>query len=138
MTGHAYGILKVFEVKDPKMKKPRKTHRLLMIRNPWGQLEWKGKWSDHSEEVTTHADLIASWVKENLPANDQFSPGDDDGTFLINYASWRDIYNNMYVCLDFPEKWNGIRYLSEWDKSCAGGIPSPMTEENKLSWATNP
>jgi hypothetical protein len=62
MTGHAYGILKAFEVKDPKMVNPRKTHRLLMIRNPWGQLEWKGKWSDQSDETEKHADIIADWV----------------------------------------------------------------------------
>jgi len=46
MTGHAYGIIDVFELKDPDMANPRGTHRILRIRNPWGKLEWKGKWSD--------------------------------------------------------------------------------------------
>ena len=51
MTGHAYGILDIFELSDPNMANPRKTHRLLRIRNPWGKMEWKGKWSDDSDEL---------------------------------------------------------------------------------------
>ena len=46
MTGHAYGIIDVFEIESSV-----KVHRLLRIRNPWGEMEWKGKWSDFSEEI---------------------------------------------------------------------------------------
>jgi hypothetical protein len=48
MTGHAYGLIDAFELKDPNMVNPRKTHRILRVRNPWGTMEWKGKWSDKS------------------------------------------------------------------------------------------
>jgi hypothetical protein len=40
-TGHAYGINRVISLKDEEMANPRKTHRLLLIRNPWGAQEWK-------------------------------------------------------------------------------------------------
>jgi len=46
MTGHAYGVLDVFEIKTQ-----NKTHRLLRVRNPWGEMEWKGKWGDTSDEI---------------------------------------------------------------------------------------
>lgn len=46
MTGHAYGVLDVFEIKTPDRIRP---HRLIRIRNPWGEMEWKGKWGDTSE-----------------------------------------------------------------------------------------
>jgi len=49
MSGHAYSLNDNFELADEEMENPRKTHRLLRVRNPWGRGEWKGKWSDDSE-----------------------------------------------------------------------------------------
>jgi hypothetical protein len=49
--GHAYGIMDVFEIPDPEMINPRKTHRLIRVRNPHGKGEWRGKWSDRSDEI---------------------------------------------------------------------------------------
>jgi calpain len=54
------------------------------------------------------------------------------------YSEWRDIFNNVYACLDFPHEWTGIRFSSEWTPKTSGGTPSPMTEENKIRWAKNP
>jgi calpain, invertebrate len=48
-SGHAYGIIDVFEITS-NIKK----HRLLRVRNPWGEIEWLGKWSDRSPEVEMH------------------------------------------------------------------------------------
>ncbi|CDW83096.1 cysteine protease family c02 [Stylonychia lemnae] len=132
MTGHAYGIIDVFEIQSS-----IKTHRLLRIRNPWGEMEWKGKWSDHSEEIEVHKDLIQKYTSE-LAIDEQFTPGEEDGTFLINFRSWRDLFNNMYICVDFPDDWTGIRFKGCWDETCSGGIPSPMTVENMQRWGKNP
>ena len=51
MTGHAYGIIDVFQLPHKRQDKKRPYYRLLRIRNPWGQMEWKGKWSDSSDEI---------------------------------------------------------------------------------------
>lgn len=39
MPGHAYAVLTIREVKGI---------QLLNLRNPWGDFEWKGDWSDTS------------------------------------------------------------------------------------------
>ena len=43
MTGHAYGLIDLFEIETGPNKQRR---RLLRVRNPWGEMEWLGKWSD--------------------------------------------------------------------------------------------
>lgn len=50
VMGHAYSIVKVFEIPDPDMDNPRHTHRLILIRNPWGRGEWQGDWSGSEDD----------------------------------------------------------------------------------------
>ena len=40
ITGHAYSILKVVQSSDDT--------KLVQVRNPWGEHEWKGDYSDNS------------------------------------------------------------------------------------------
>lgn len=47
--GHAYSVLRAVE---------HNGKRFVVIRNPWGKLEWTGPWSDGSKE----------WTEEWLPA----------------------------------------------------------------------
>jgi calpain-15 len=46
VLGHAYSILDVREYKG---------QRLIQLRNPWGETEWKGDWSDKSKKWTEQA-----------------------------------------------------------------------------------
>jgi len=41
--------------------------------------------------------------------DEKFAPG-EDGTFLMCYSDWRDIYNNLFISVDFPDDWSGIRF----------------------------
>lgn len=50
LKGHAYSIIDVFELSAPESSNYHKSHRLLRIRNPWGNKEWNGKWSDKSDK----------------------------------------------------------------------------------------
>ena len=97
------------------MINPRKIHRILRVRNPWGTMEWKGKWSDKSEELTKQKHLIDKYLASIVDEDERFTPGVEDGTFLINFQNWRDVYNNMYICVDFPNSWSGVRFSSEWN-----------------------
>ena len=52
-NAHAYTLLDAKIVNDPLTQ--NKKARLVKIRNPYGDegaQEWKGKWSDHSKEMT--------------------------------------------------------------------------------------
>ena len=43
LTGHAYSLIQAAEVKNN-----GKTIQLVKLRNPWGDHEWNGDWSDKS------------------------------------------------------------------------------------------
>ena len=45
---HSYGLLKACEVTDGFGDKVK----LVMLRNPWGDFEWTGDWSDNSDMWT--------------------------------------------------------------------------------------
>ena len=137
MSGHAYGLNDVIELEDQEMENPRKTHRLLRVRNPWGRGEWLGKWSDDSEQTEKHEKKIESYIAE-LEEDEKFDPLANDGTFFINYASWRDIYNRTFAANDFPDHWWAIRFSSEWTPECSGGLPRERTEEANIRFALNP
>lgn len=93
LAGHAYAINDVFELKrkesktgGPAAKRPY--HRMLRVRNPHGKGEWLGKWSDDSEERLNYKEELDKYIAE-LDTDEQFRFGEDDGTFLINFKSWR-------------------------------------------------
>lgn len=139
LAGHAYGLLDVFELPDEDKHKERKTHRLLRIRNPHGHGEYQLDWSDNSQKAEEHLDKIRDYI-QGLPDEDErFEFPADDGTFLINYKNFRQIFNSLFVCIDFPNSWSGIRYTGNWDSKCAGGLPIPLSDANKRkSFAKNP
>mmetsp|Transcript_26808 Transcript_26808/g.35850 ORF Transcript_26808/g.35850 Transcript_26808/m.35850 type:complete len:155 (+) Transcript_26808:960-1424(+) len=119
------------------MENPRKTHRLLRIRNPWGRGEWKGKWSDQSEEIDEFEEKLNEYIGE-LEVDERFELGANDGTFLINYASFRDIYNRLFVVNDFPDDWSAVIFKTEWTASCSGGLPIEKTPAANQRFAKNP
>ncbi|KAJ7113932.1 hypothetical protein C8R44DRAFT_795970 [Mycena epipterygia] len=74
---HAYSVLRAVEVKGK---------RFVVVRNPWGNSEWTGRWSDGSKEWT------AEWLAVLPELGHTFG---DDGQFVMEYkdflASWSDI-----------------------------------------------
>jgi hypothetical protein len=137
MSGHAYGLNDVFELDAPDKDKDRKTHRLLRVRNPWGRGEWTGKWADDSEEAELHEQKILNYIAE-LEDDEKFEPFKNDGTFLINFQSWRDVYNKIFVANDFPDDWWAVRFSSAWTPTCSGGLPLERTPAANKRFAENP
>ena len=72
----------------------RKGHRLLKIRNPWGTDEWRGAWSDGSEQWT------AEWIQE---LNHKFG---DDGVFWISYEDFLEKYLVIHRTRLFDKNWD--------------------------------
>jgi hypothetical protein len=123
LSRHAYGLLDVIEI-DHKNKKDK--IRLLRIRNPWGKSEWVGEWSDRSEEIEEYKEELQAYVN-SLESDEQFEIGAEDGTFFIDYENWSTIYNKLYVTIDFPESWSGMRFTHKWNEKNAGGLPMPVS-----------
>ena len=85
MLNHAYSLLHVWEVSN---------QRVVVLRNPWGQGEWKGAWSDGSKEYLKYQDQIDAKVSE-LDDEEQFgrlkkNANQNDGIFLMHYDDWKD------------------------------------------------
>lgn len=81
---HAYSIMEAREIKG---------HRLLKVRNPWGEGEWRGAWSDGSEQ----------WTPEWMEAlNHRFG---DDGQFWISYEDLLREYSSFDRTRLFGSDW---------------------------------
>ena len=72
IAGHAYSITGALNVKV----KGKRIH-LLRLRNPWGEVEWNGDWSDKS--------------KLRLPKRKHIA--DNDGEFWISAQDWGDRFS---------------------------------------------
>ncbi len=48
------------------------------------------------------------------------------------------IYNNLFLCIDFPDEWNGVRFIGNWTEQSAGGTPIKGGKEACDQWAINP
>jgi len=72
---------------------------------------------------------------DDLEEDERFVLGANDGTFLINYASFRDVYNRLFIVNDFPSDWSAVRFHCEWTAKCSGGLPIEKTPEAKKRFA---
>lgn len=83
--GHAYSLL---DVKKGIAGDDGNTYDLLQLRNPWGEKEWNGAWSDDSDLWEANKNIAAEcgWVKK------------DDGIFWISFEDFRTEYSTIYVC----------------------------------------
>lgn len=107
------------------------------MRNPWGKSEWKGAWSDKSAEKKTYAADVQAYI-DSLPPDEQFKMDADDGTFLMHYDDWKDQFTSLFLNVDFPEDWTGVRFRSAWTKSACGGLPAKHEKALLERFAKNP
>lgn len=78
VPGHAYSIIQAVEYKNIK---------LLNIRNPWGNFEWSGDWSDNSP----------LWTEETIRAfNAVFD--ENDGAFWMSFEDFSNLFDSLDVC----------------------------------------
>jgi calpain family cysteine protease len=83
--GHAYSVLRAVSYRD---------ERLLMIKNPWGKVEWTGPWSDGSKEWTAQAleDLDYKFGNE--------------GIFWMPYSDFLERFVQVWRTRLFTPEWN--------------------------------
>ena len=78
---HSYGLLKACEVTDESGQRIR----LCLLRNPWGDFEWNGDWSDNS-------DLWTPDIKRQVGYND------DQGLFWMSYSDLCHYFSRIQIC----------------------------------------
>uniref|UniRef100_A0A8B9JZE7 Calpain 9 n=1 Tax=Astyanax mexicanus TaxID=7994 RepID=A0A8B9JZE7_ASTMX len=89
VKGHAYSITGLTEV-DYIGKKVK----LIRVRNPWGQVEWNGPWSDNSREWSGVDKAEKTRVLENST---------DDGEFWMEFEDFKANYDRVEICNLTPD-----------------------------------
>ena len=85
--------------------------KLIRLRNPWGNSEWLGEWSESSNVYQRSKHFIQTYIN-SLPPEEQFPLEADDGTFIMHYDDWKDNFTALYLNMDFPDEWTGVRFKS--------------------------
>jgi calpain-15 len=78
ITGHAYSVLN--------MRRTRCGKRFVQVRNPWGQHEWNGAFSDKSEDWTPD-------LKTELGYQDE-----ENGTFYMIWEDFCKYFHQVEIC----------------------------------------
>ncbi|TWW72532.1 Calpain-3 [Takifugu flavidus] len=118
VKGHAYSVTAVEECK-PSQHKDAKV-RLVRLRNPWGQVEWNGPWSDNSKEWST----ISKAEKEKLHHQSA-----EDGEFWMSFEDFKKNYTKIEICNLTPDaleddkihKWTVSVNEGRWVRGCSAG-----------------
>uniref|UniRef100_A0A8B9H9Q2 Calpain-1 catalytic subunit n=1 Tax=Astyanax mexicanus TaxID=7994 RepID=A0A8B9H9Q2_ASTMX len=115
VKGHAYSVTGVDEVEFR-----GNLTKLIRIRNPWGEVEWTGAWSDESRE----------WSGINPALRSRLHNRAEDGEFWMSFSDFLKEFSRLEICnltadaLQSSElkKWNSSLYTGEWRRgSTAGG-----------------
>ncbi|XP_034740095.1 calpain-9 [Etheostoma cragini] len=92
VKGHAYSITGLDEVSVRGQKV-----QLVRIRNPWGQVEWNGPWSDDSREWN----YVDAAEKKRLQQSSS-----DDGEFWMEFEDFKRNYDKVEICNMTPDALN--------------------------------
>ncbi|TRY97821.1 hypothetical protein DNTS_014956 [Danionella cerebrum] len=115
VKGHAYSVTGAEEVEFR-----GELTKLIRIRNPWGQVEWTGPWSDGSAEWRQ----ICDGDRERLNSKAE------DGEFWMSFTDFLRHYSRVEICNLTPDaltddsvnKWALSKFDGNWRRgSTAGG-----------------
>ncbi|XP_073527988.1 calpain-8-like [Phyllobates terribilis] len=115
VKGHAYSVTGAEEVQYR-----GKTVQLIRVRNPWGEVEWTGAWSDDAPE----------WNNIDPKVRAALDKRAEDGEFWMAYTDWVQQYSRLEICNLTPDtltgndqqKWNITLFNGSWIRgSTAGG-----------------
>uniref|UniRef100_A0A8C5DZ73 Calpain 5a n=1 Tax=Gouania willdenowi TaxID=441366 RepID=A0A8C5DZ73_GOUWI len=140
VKGHAYAVTDVRRVRlGHGLLAFFRSDKLTMIRlrNPWGQREWNGAWSDSSEEWKK----VSRGERESMGVTVQ-----DDGEFWMNFDDFATHFTDLILCrlintsyLSFHKTWEEAVMKGSWRRhddplrNRSGGCAN-----NKSSFLQNP
>nr|XP_056701736.1 calpain-12 [Euleptes europaea] len=115
VKGHAYSIMAVHKL-DMEGKKVK----LIRLRNPWGKVEWQGRWSDHSP----------LWLYLDPALQNKLRVSKEDGEFwmqLVDFVRHFDILEICHLSADAlleeeaPLCWNISCFQGCWVRGYTAG-----------------
>ncbi|XP_075451639.1 calpain-2 catalytic subunit isoform X1 [Ascaphus truei] len=115
VKGHAYSVTAAEEVSYRGSQE-----KLIRIRNPWGEVEWTGAWSDNSGE----------WNSVDPDVRERLIKRCDDGEFWMSFTDFLRHYSRLEICNLSPDtltsdkykKWSLVKMDGTWRRgSTAGG-----------------
>lgn len=134
VKGHAYGITacKKINIGDTglfSIFKGAQKVRMVRLKNPWGEKEWNGAFSDGSPE----------WSK--VSASERQKLGltfEDDGEFWMTFEDFLEHFTDLSICflintkfLSFSKTWHETTFFNSWtigirghNSDRAGGCPN--------------
>ncbi|KAG7464554.1 hypothetical protein MATL_G00166820, partial [Megalops atlanticus] len=115
VRGHAYSVTAVRKARighgQPPFQRPEKVF-LIRMRNPWGRTEWKGPWSDGSQEWQS-----VSSVERNAMG----ITVENDGEFWMAIDDWFVHFTDVDVCrlmntsfLSLSKTWHEAVHFGSW------------------------
>ena len=123
---HAYSVLDAGGGRD---KEWSGGLSFLRLRNPWGEREWTGPWSDSDSQWESHPEIDRRLRRER-----GYADTGADGAFWMELS---DVRRNFDVrCVSwcwFSEFLYREALVGAWDEHSAGGQAS-----NETTWARNP
>ncbi|XP_042333372.1 calpain-9 isoform X3 [Sceloporus undulatus] len=115
IKGHAYSVTGIDEVNYQGQKV-----KLIRIRNPWGQVEWNGAWSDNSPEWHS----VSPSEKKRL-----YQTALDDGEFWMKFEDFQTHFDKVEICNLTPDalednvthKWEVTVHQGSWVRGATAG-----------------
>uniref|UniRef100_A0A8B9F339 Calpain-2 catalytic subunit n=1 Tax=Amazona collaria TaxID=241587 RepID=A0A8B9F339_9PSIT len=114
VKGHAYSVTGAEEVKF------RGTmQKLIRIRNPWGEVEWTGKWNDN----------CPNWSGVDPEVRERLTRRHEDGEFWMAFNDFLRHYSRLEICNLTPDtlasdkykKWSLLKLDGNWRRGATAG-----------------